>query len=175
MADITYLGGGARKPGAPALPAGKATTVHCLMMPLTSDILLLPNAAIAEVAACQQFEQVAGAPGWYLGKQDWRDYRIPVIAFEKLVGEANGDVPVSKNSRVAILNTLNGNMRLPYIGLLTQGIPRLQVVQSQSLEANPAAEHRSSAFVSEFVMVNGEPVTIPNIDMIERVILDLPL
>lgn len=175
MADITYLGGGTKKTGAPALPAGQATAVHCLMVPLTSDILLLPNAAVAEVAAYQQPEAVSGAPDWYLGNHTWRDYQIPVVAFEVLNGGSSGDVSISKNSRIAVLNTLNGNMRLPYVGLLTQGIPRLQVVQNKGLEANPAVDGRPNTCVSEFVMVNGEPVTIPDIDMVERVILDLSL
>lgn len=175
MADITYLGGGTKKRGAPALLAGQTSTVHCLMIPLTNDILLLPNAAVAEVAAYQQPEPVPGAPDWYLGQHTWRDYSIPIIAFEVLNGDVSGDVAVTKNSRIAVLNTLNGNMRLPYVGLLTQGIPRLQVVQNKGLEANPAVGDRPSAYVSEFVMVNGEPVTIPNIDKLERVILDLSL
>lgn len=175
MADITYLGGGTRNSGAPALPASRATTVHCLMIPLSSDILLLPNTAVAEVAGYQQPQTIIGAPDWYLGTTLWRDYQIPVIAFEVLNGDVSGDVTVNKDSRVAVLNTLNGNKHLPYIGMLTQGIPRLQVVQNKALEANPAADDRQNAYVAEFVMVNGEPITIPNIDKLESAILDLSL
>jgi len=175
MADITYLGGGAKKRGAPALPAGQTTAVHCLMIPLTSDILLLPNSAVAEVTAYQQPEAITAAPDWYLGNHSWRDYQIPLIAFEVLNADISAAAAVSKNSRIAVLNTLNGNVRLPYVGLLTQGIPRLQVVQNKALEGNPTTGDRQGAYVAEFVMVNGEPVTIPDIDMIERVILDLSL
>lgn len=175
MADITYLGGGSKRRGAPALPAGQATAVHCLMIPLSNDILLLPNAAVAEVSSYQTPETVAGAPDWYLGRFNWRDYLIPVVVFEQLNGDAGDEITINKNSRIAVLNTLNGNMNLPYIGLLTQGIPRLQVVQNKALEANPAAVNRETGGVSEYVMVNGEPVTIPDIDMLERAILDLAL
>ncbi len=173
MADVTYLGGNKKTGGAPALPPGQSTVVHCLMIPLTNDILLLPNAAIAEVVACQKPIPVAGTPDWYLGKHTWRDYQVPVIAFEVLNGDVSGEVAINRNSRIAILNTLNGNMRLPYIGLITQGIPRLQVVQNKSLEPNPNTADRKNIYVNEFVMVNGEPVSIPNLDMLERVIQEV--
>ncbi len=173
MADITYLRTGMKKAGAPALPSSQISAVHCLMIPLTSDILLLPNAAIAEVAGYQQPEAVTGMPDWYLGQHVWRDYRIPVISFEILNGNEGANLGYSKNSRIAIFNTLNGNVRLPYIGVLAQGIPRLQVVQNQTLEENSSPQDQPSVYVSAFAMINGEPVTIPNIDMIERAILDL--
>jgi len=173
MADVTYLGGNKKAGGAPALPAGRSSVVHCLMIPLTTDILLLPNAAIAEVVAARQPEAVVNTPDWFLGEFDWRDYQVPVIAFEVLNGDVAGDIAVNRNSRIAILNTLNGNPRLPYIGIMTQGIPRLQVVQDKSLEANPETEQRNKVYINEFVMVNGEPVSIPNIDLLERVVQEL--
>jgi len=175
MADITYLGSGMKKTGAPALPAGQTSAIHCLMVPLSNDILLLPNAAVAEVTAYQQPEQTDGMPDWLLGKYAWRDYQIPVIAFEVLNGDVAGNITINKNSRIAVLNTLNGNMNLPYVGLVTQGIPRLQVVQNTGIENNSATSERQNVFVAEFVLVNGEPVTIPNIDIIERAIMDLSL
>ena len=175
MADVTYLNRGKQTGGAPALPAGQSSAVHCLMIPLSNDILLLPNAAIAEVAAYQQLDAIADAPDWYLGKYSWRDYQVPVIAFELLTGNDDVNITVGKNSRIAILNTLNGNMNLPYIGIMVQGIPRLQVVQSKAIEENASSSNRKSAYVADFVLMNGEPVTIPNIDMIERAIMDLTL
>ena len=172
MADVTYIGGNKASGGAPALPAGKATVVHCLMIPLTSDILLLPNAAIAEVIAARQPEPVDNTPDWFMGRVEWRDYQIPVVAFESLNGDVQGEVPINKNGRIAILNTLNGNAKLPYIGILTQGIPRLQVVQSKGIEKNPETKGRNDAYISEFVVISGEPVSIPNIDLLERIVLE---
>ena len=90
-------------------------------------------------------------------------------------GNVDGTFGVNKNSRIAILNTLNGNVQLPYVGLLAQGIPRLQVIQNKELEENIAAQDKQNAYVLGFVLANGEPVIIPNIDMVERVILDLSL
>lgn len=173
MADITYFSGNGHKGSAPSLPSGRTGTVHCLMIPLSTDILLLPNAAVAEVSTYRQPRQLDAMPDWYLGQLDWRDYDIPVIAFEVLNGDVAGTPSTNRNSRIAILNTLNGNMRLPYIGLLTQGIPRLQVIQSKTLEANSAAANRHRLCVSEFVLVNGEPVTVPDLDAIEKQILEL--
>lgn len=174
MADVTYIGGNKKSGGAPALPAGQSTVVHCLMIPLTTDILLLPNAAIAEVIAARKPEAVTGTPEWFMGRVEWRDYQVPVLAFENLNGDVDGEISINRNGRIAILNTLNGNSRLPYIGLMTQGIPRLQVVQNQGIETNPESDRRNRTFVSQFVMVNGEPVSIPDIDLLEKVVMELP-
>ncbi|MDH5444756.1 MAG: chemotaxis protein CheW [Gammaproteobacteria bacterium] len=173
MADVTYIGNKKNTQGAPALPPGQASVVHCLMIPLTTDILLLPNAAIAEVIAARQPDVVEGTPNWFLGHVDWREYKVPVIAFETLNGDVEGEVAINKQGRIAIMNTLNGNTRLPYIGIMTQGIPRLQVVQAKGIEANTETVGRNNLYVNEFVVVNGEPISIPNLDLLERVLIEL--
>lgn len=164
MADIKHLDSGIGK-----LPGGQVTAIHCLMIPISNEILLLPNASIAEVIGFQEPEKGSDANDWLLGRINWRDYRVPVISFELATG-IGSEVSTRKASRIAILNTLNGNSKLPYIGMLTQGIPHLQVVQERNIIPNTQGDNKSR-FIKEYVLVNGEPAAIPDIDELEKRLL----
>ena len=164
MADITYL-----NKGKGMLPEGRMTAIHCLMIPISNEILLLPNASIAEVIGYQEPESGKEAHDWLIGRINWRDYRVPVISFEMASG-LESSAKARKGSRIAILNTLNGNSKLPYIGLLTQGIPHLQVVQEKNIIPNSQGDG-NGRFVKEHVLVNGEPAAIPDIDELEKRLL----
>ncbi|MDH5181304.1 MAG: chemotaxis protein CheW [Gammaproteobacteria bacterium] len=164
MADIKYMD---KSKG--ALPAGQVSAIHCLMIPMSSEILLLPNASIAEVIAYQEPEKGSDAVDWLLGRISWRDYRVPVVSFE-LVSGTDNKTGMRKGSRIAILNTLNGNSKLPYIGIVTQGIPHLQVVQEKNIIPN-TPETEQSRFIKAYVLVNGEPASIPDIDALEKRLL----
>lgn len=164
MADINYLHSNKNK-----LLPGHVTAIHCLMIPVSDEILLLPNASIAEVIGYQEPEKDQDTKDWLLGRINWRDYRVPVVSYELAVG-GGSNARDRKGSRIAILNTLNGNSKLPYIGLLTQGIPHLQVVQEKNIIPNTQGGSKSR-FVKEYVLVNGEPAAIPDVDELEKRLL----
>lgn len=153
----------------PQLLPGQITAIHCLMIPVSNEILLLPNASIAEVIAFQTPDADNSSNDWLLGRINWRDYRVPVLSFELLTG-IGSELSTRKGSRIAILNTLNGNSKLPYIGMVTQGIPHLQVVQEKNIIPN-AQDADKSACIKAYVLVNGEPAAIPDIDELEKRIL----
>ena len=167
MADITYLDS-SRQADKTALPAGRLSTIHCLMIPLKGDILLLPNAAIAEVLTYKNITMMADSPPWLLGQLNWREQVVPVVLYEAAIGKETG-VKLNKASRVAILNTLNGNDALPHIGLLTQGIPHLQVVHPQAV--TPGEPSDNNGLISEHVLVNGIAAVIPDMDALEERVL----
>jgi len=138
--------------------------IHCLTIPLHEETALLPNAAIGEVIAYKKPSPIDDAPEWFLGFIEWRDKRVPLISFEALSGK--NIETVKKNSRIAVLNTLNGNSQLPYVGILSQGIPSLAIVQEEGLnDKQDADENRPS--VAAFVEVGGIEAVIPSIDEIE--------
>ena len=124
----------------------------------------MPNAAIAEVIAYKDPTPIDDGPDWFLGYIEWRDKKVPLISFEAVSGNV-AQAP-QKNSRVAVLNTLNGNAQIPYVGILTQGIPSLAIVQEQGLEDKGLDEERET--VSGVVELGGVEAIIPNIDEIEH-------
>lgn len=146
--------------------SGKSSgVIHCLTIPLHEETALLPNAAIAEVIAYKRATPIDDAPEWLLGFFEWREKKVPLISFEAVSGKNIEEA--KKNSRIAVLNTLNGSVQLPYIGILSQGIPSLAIVQEEGLkDKSDAGEKRAS--VSAFVELGGIDVVIPNLDDIER-------
>lgn len=150
--------------------AGQHTDVlHCLTIPLHNEVALLPNAAIAEIVAYSEPDAMEDAPVWLLGFVNWREKRVPLISFEAASGK--GVEAAKKNSRVAILNTLNGNASLPYVGLLSQGIPSLALVQESGIEEQEGGEGRAS--ISAVVKLGGVEALVPDIDDLERRIAQL--
>ncbi len=149
-----------------------AGVIHCLTIPLNDETALLPNAAIAEVIAYKEPTPISDAPEWFLGYIEWREKRVPVISFEAVSGK---EVKAArKNSRIAILNTLNGNAQLPYVGILSQGIPSLAVVQEQALEGKGDYDE-SRQTIAAFVDLGGIEALIPDIDEIEQRLIHLNL
>ena len=144
------------------LTGQKAEAVHCLSIPLKDLNLLLPNAAVAEVIGYAEAEPIEGAPPWLLGRLSWRDRAVPLISFESAMGVEN----VSAGNRIAILNTLNSNSRVPYIGIILQDIPSLLRVKQESIESRTTDQELQS--VSAYVTVAGGSYVIPDLDELEK-------
>lgn len=153
------------------IAAGKRDGVtHCLTIPLYKETAILPNSAIAEVISYKEPMQIAEAPEWFLGYIEWRDQKIPLISFEVISG--NDIQESSKDRRIAVLNTLNSNSKLPYIAMTTQGIPSLAIVQEHGLEDKETSGRDA---VAGIVDLGGIEAIIPNIDEIEQRVLNLSL
>lgn len=166
MAEQTRSSGSTAK----AIYGKKIEAVHCLLIPIYGEMLLIPNAAVAEVVAYTDSESAENAPEWFLGYITWRDLRIPLISFEAATG---GEVaPLQKNSRIAVLNTLNKKQEVSHFGIVTQGIPHLQVVLEKQLSRDEEpSDPRSS--VSDYVQLNEETVLVPDLDDLEKRLLQL--
>lgn len=145
--------------------------VHCLTIPLKDETALLPNSAIAEVISFKEPTPIDDAPEWFLGYIDWREKRVPLISFESISGKEL--TAAMKNSRICVLNTLNGSTQIPYVSILSQGIPSLAIVQEQGLEDKENTSDR--AVVGAIVEVGGVEAIIPNIDEIEQRLVKLHL
>jgi len=143
-------------------------TIHSLIIPVEGDPLLLPNAAVAEISTYKAADKVDETPDWLSGLFEWRGIRIPLIGFELMCDEDSpGDF-----QRVAIFNSLNGNQKLPFFAIATQGIPRLIKVNSSTLTATPGDDDEQGP-VRKSVMLNGEPARIPDLDEMEKSLLGI--
>ena len=146
--------------------------IHCLTIPLSGEIALLPNSAIAEVIGFKEPNPIDDAPEWFLGFIEWREKRVPLISFEAISGKEL--VTAKKSSRIAVLNTLNGNAQIPYVGILSQGIPSLAIVREDALEDKEQTD-QSRQVVGASVEVGGSEALIPDIDEIEKRLIGLNL
>lgn len=146
--------------------------IHCLTIPLNNETAILPNSAIAEVISFKEPVPVDDAPEWFLGYVEWREKRVPLISFELVSGKELSSA--KKNSRICVLNTLNGSTQIPYVGILSQGIPSLAIVQEQGMEDKENPDESRLA-VGAYVEVGGVNALIPNIDEIEQRLIRLNL
>lgn len=149
-------------------------SVPSLLIPLEGEMLLLPNAAVAEIIDYNDPEPVEKSPDWLLGLLLWRGYRLPLLSFENVTGKqpslTDGSV------RIAIINNLKGNNDLPFFGIVIQGIPSLtQANQSIVIaSANETVDAETRQGVLRDVLVHGHPAVIPDLDAIEDLLHTLP-
>jgi chemosensory pili system protein ChpC len=139
------------------------------MVPLTGGRMLVPNTTMAEVITFAPPKPVAGAPAWLLGRLAWRGWGLPVLAFSVLAGVATSEV--TQKARVAVLKALNGNPRVSYFGVLSQGFPRLTLVAADTL-LRDAEDATLPVGVSQRVRMHDEVTWIPDLATIEAMIAD---
>jgi chemosensory pili system protein ChpC len=130
--------------------------------------LLLPNASIAEVLAYADPDPVENAPDWLLGRIRWRGWQLPLVAFARLIGDA--DERGGLGSKVVVLKALGGDAKLPHFALLTQGFPRLVTVSRDTLVVDDGEAGDLPDAVSARVMLNDDAALIPDIEKIENAI-----
>lgn len=146
----------------------KIQEVASLLIPLQGQTILLPNVTVAEIVPVSSIQPVQDAPDWYLGNCIWRELTVPVLSIEVL----NGDAAPSMHSRArfAVLNTTGINENLPFIAVLTQGLPRLARVSEEEIREREDAENRAVDLMH--VSWAGETTVIPNVPAIEQIFLD---
>ncbi|MDZ4263835.1 MAG: chemotaxis protein CheW [Pseudomonadota bacterium] len=146
----------------------KVQEVASLLIPIQGRLLLAPNVTVAEIVPVSQVIPVEDAPAWYLGNCSWREQTIPLLSFEVMNGE---DKPgVASRSRFAVLNTTGVNESLPFIAILTQGLPRLARVTEEEITEREDADNKT--FELMHVSWAGEEAVIPHVEAMERAFLD---
>ena len=146
--------------------ANTLNVIHGLLLPVHGT-MLLPHATVAEVIAYSAAEAVPHAPAWLIGMLPWRGTQIPLIYFEGACGEP---LPTSmaNQQKIVVLKTLGSDPAMPFIALVTQGIPRAIKIDPEAL----TDESRESVqpFILKHVQVKGQPAYIPNMDSLENMI-----
>ena len=141
--------------------------VRCLSLPLHNMTLLVPNTVVAEVIDYKPPEPAANMPEWLLGRVSWRGRSIPLLSFEKLLGQEQAFR--SEETRYVVCNTLNGNINIPFIALQIEGIPHLNVLDSEMLEMD-SEELPPERIIQAYLRMKGESVIVPNLDVLEKML-----
>ncbi len=148
--------------------ANKASSVRCMLLPLTSLNLLIPNSAVAEIIGYSTPRRLPESSEWFAGVVLWRGVYIPVVAVEQMCGVAMAQV--GPRTRIAIIYNPEKDPDLPYLGIHMQDIPRAYLAEAESMESG-SDEDLSPYLISR---VDDEQLSraIPNLD---RIIEDLKL
>lgn len=143
--------------------------IRGLMILVSNGRVLLPNASVAEVITYADPERVPNAPEWLLGKVGWRGWRIPLISFSLMAGMALEER--TSGAKVAVVKALDNPQKMPYVGMLTQGFPRLTTISPDILVPNlDFTAERPGVLVN--LMVRDDQVVIPDMHAIESSITE---
>ncbi|MES9939785.1 MAG: chemotaxis protein CheW [Candidatus Thiodiazotropha sp. 6PLUC2] len=146
--------------------------VRSVIIPLHERQLLLPNASVAEVMSYQQPEYAGDElPEWFLGHLAWRGVMIPVISYEGMLGETV--VAPGYRGRILILNALGDHERLSHIGMAVHAIPSLVRVSADNVVPVNSDDEEPQPLIKQKVELDLSPAIVPDMDEIERQVLDL--
>ncbi|BFM05252.1 chemotaxis protein CheW [Halioxenophilus aromaticivorans] len=146
-------------------------TLPCLLLPMADQNLLLPTVSVAEMIPYSLPSRGSRGPDWYQGEVHWRNTLIPLVCYEMING---GSYPgVASRSRIGILNTTGVSDDLPYIAILTQGIPRLAQVENAHVHEVEGVE--TKAYDLMHVAMAAEEAIIPDLAALERAFLELDM
>ncbi|ARN73711.1 chemotaxis protein CheW [Oceanicoccus sagamiensis] len=146
-----------------------ANELATLLIPMSGKQLVLPNVSVAEIIPYIEPQADDDKPDWYLGAFNWRNTDVPLVSFEAMNGESSGGQ--GKDRRIAVLNGLVDNQRLPFCGIVTEGVPRLMRIMPDEVSADEGATKGPSELSS--VMVSGEKAVIPDVDFIQQEVLNV--
>ncbi len=143
--------------------------VYAVLVSLTSDTLLLPNAAVAEVISADGIDPpAAGAPAWLAGRATYNNRQVSVIRFEAL----NGSVPAgdTRRTRLAVIQPLTGQLRTGQYAIVCQGYPHLVTLNRQALKKEDLVSTDNVDMVLTRVSIANTNALIPNLETIEKVL-----
>ena len=148
--------------------SNQATSVRCMLLPLTSLNLLIPNSAVAEIIGYSSPRRLPDSSEWFAGVVLWRGVYIPVVAVEQMCGISTPQV--GPRTRIAIIYNPEKDPELPYLGIHMQDIPRAYLAEAETMESG-SDENLGPYLLSR---VDDEQLkrAIPDLD---RIIADLKL
>lgn len=145
-------------------------TVRCLALPIVGEQILVPNAMVAEVFAAEEVFPAAGGPDWLLGSVTWRGRMLPLVCMEAAVGGSR--LEVGRRSKVVVINTFTASQPLENFAVLVQGIPHQVLATDHTVELDTPI-NGARPFVAADLRVEGEQAFIPDMDAVEKALLDV--
>jgi chemosensory pili system protein ChpC len=145
--------------------------IKSIILTLKNELVMVPNAAVAEIISAYDVTKVEGSPQWMLGKARWRGVELPVVSYEAAGGDSAQDVNI--NTQVAVMYTVSDETERdkthPYIGLAIHGVPHVSTFSRGQIQIDEqaSAEH---PMVAQKVRVNGAAAGILDIYAIEEML-----
>ena len=139
-------------------------SVASLLVPTQSQSLLVPMVTVAEMVPYSQPQAIDGAPEWLLGTINWRNAQVPLLSFEVMNGDAH-PLP-SESARIVVFNNTGVSEELPFIAMLSAGIPRLLRIEAGDLQRLAVGEPGSASRM--LVGYEGNALIIPDLSALEQ-------
>lgn len=140
--------------------------IRSVLVPVSGGELLLPNAAVAEVVGMAEITEVPNAPEWLLGTSLWHGWEMPLVAYGVLARMAEKET--AKANRIAVIKALSAPGRMPYMGFLCLGFPRLVTINKAALV--PIPDTPSVIGVLGHAILQDREVVIPDLDRTSQLV-----
>jgi len=149
----------------------KSTALPCLLVPMQTGRLVLPNVTLAELIPYQSPMPNEQTADWLIGTIEWRGTQIPVISYEAFCGQKGG--ALGQDQRIAIINAPHGEAgKLRFFGMVTQGIPSLIKLEEAAIKDNQNVVLEKGQKMA--VTLETGNAIIPDIDILEAAISKQP-
>lgn len=142
--------------------------IPSLLIPMWEESLLVPNTAVAEVIGYVEPENAVDDQ--YLGVIYWRGLHVQVLNLEQSLPD-KGILDMS--ARIAIFNTVSGNKKNPFIGVLVNGIPRLSHISEGDLRYSPDEDDLAEGIQAK-VILGQETVRMIDMAKLEKMVKKIP-
>lgn len=148
--------------------ANQNSFVRSLLVPVSSGLLLLPTAVIAEVAPAQEAQQVAdNQPDWLSGLIDWRNQRVPLLNLNNLLSLPETETK-AKGVRTVVLYGLESSQTMPFYAFRAIDVPRTLNVTSETL-THPT-EEQNKGLIFRVRIGNDESAWLPDLTYFENLL-----
>lgn len=141
--------------------------IRTIMAPIPGRWLLLPNNVVTEVLGYQSLVQYEHGPAWLMGEMEWNSWQVPVISFAELTNITRRD-PASSSSRILVVKSLSEDVSLYYIGILINGLPKLNSLKESALEA--CENTLDSPVIFKEVKVGDKEAIIPDLKALAQTV-----
>ena len=152
--------------------AADSQFIKSILLTLKNELVVLPNAAVAEIISPQEVSEIDNAPPWILGKTRWRGTDVPVVSYEAAGGSnSNGAEKINVNTQVAVIYSVNSDedRKYPFIGLAMHGVPHVSRFNRDQIRMDEEAPSRHP-MVAQKVRINGAAAGILDIEAIEKML-----
>lgn len=109
-----------------------AAPVRCMFLPFVDNGLLVPSTGVAEIVGLSPPNEVEYGPHWLAGLMNWRGLDLPLISFERLLGE--DAPPPGVRNRVAVMHTLSGDVQPAFYGIVIQRLPTVVLASERNVD-----------------------------------------
>lgn len=141
------------------------STLNCLLMPVSGQIIILPNVCVAEVKSFKVPAQPQTNSPWLLGLTQWRGLDIPMVSFEKMF--LDRPTPFGPMSRLLVVNGIFG-LGLDFWAMPILGLPKLLKVKEADVSL---ADQALQAGQKALIKTEYGTALLPDLSFIEAQVL----
>ena len=141
--------------------------IKSIILTLKNELVVVPNASVAEIISVQDVREVEDSPRWMLGKARWRGVEVPVVSYEAAGGDDAQAVNI--NTQVAVMYSVSEHTEYPYIGLAMHGVPHVSTFSRDQIRTDEQASSEHP-MVAQKVRINGAAAGILDLFAIEEML-----